>query len=513
MMATPKLITPKNSTVKKLRVAAYCRVSSSSSDQLHSYERQVEVYTKEITSNPNWELVDIFADEGLSGTDATTRPEFMRMIRMCERHEIDLILTKSLSRFARHHQQTLEYVRKLKLLGVGIKFEKEGINTLMIGDELLLTIFAAIAQEESKTISLNLRHSIHKRMELGEFVDNNAPYGYRLVDKKLEVYEPEAQVVRDIFQMYLNGMSIHEIANHLSDNGVDTKCGGRRWSGNNIAYMLSNERYIGDCLYQKFYRDTSGPYKQYVNYGQEDQYYATDTHPPIIDKDVFEKVQVLRQQRKERFCKTPEKNTYPLSSRIRCAECGSIFRRKVRTGVIKWVCTLHQNDATKCNSYYYDEERIYDGFIRIVNTLRFDPDRILDKTLNLLEAATREIKRNSRQASEISGKIAAVSEKILMLDRLLADGHLSPEVHQAQIVELNREHRELFKQRQDQNTSELSDMAEGIRKLKRILAEIEEPLDEFDDHLFQDIVTEITIANDDRMTMTLLGGMKFTERI
>lgn len=176
-MGKAKLISPiTRQSVQRQRVAAYCRVSSNSADQLNSYAAQIRVYTKLINNKPEWELVDIFADEGLSGTKAETRPEFQRMIHMCERREIDLVITKSVSRFARNVPESLEYARKLKLLGIGIQFEKEGINTLAMGDEMLLNTFSAIAQEESQSISQNLRLANVKRMELGEYVSSCAAY-------------------------------------------------------------------------------------------------------------------------------------------------------------------------------------------------------------------------------------------------------------------------------------------------------------------------------------------------
>ena len=183
-MPEVRLITPiTRQNTKKMQVAAYCRVSSNSADQLNSYAAQIRAYKKCIGARDDWELVDIFADEGLTGMKSETRDEFQRMIRMCELKQIDLIITKSISRFARNTKDALAYVRKLKLLGVGVQFEKEGISTLSMGDEMLLNTFSALAQEESQSISMNQRLSIVKRMELGEYVDSNAPYGYRLVDK------------------------------------------------------------------------------------------------------------------------------------------------------------------------------------------------------------------------------------------------------------------------------------------------------------------------------------------
>ena len=190
-MPEVRLITPIiKQNAQKTRVAAYCRVSSNSADQLNSYAGQIRTYKKVVGARDDWELVDIFADEGLTGMKSDTRDEFQRMIRMCELKQIDLIVTKSISRFARNTKDALAYVRKLRLLGVGVLFEKEGISTLSMGDEMLLNTFSALAQEESQSISMNQRLSIVKRMELGEYVDSNAPYGYRLVNKALDIYEP-----------------------------------------------------------------------------------------------------------------------------------------------------------------------------------------------------------------------------------------------------------------------------------------------------------------------------------
>ena len=274
-MPVAKLIAPTTTQeFSKLRVAAYCRVSSNSADQRNSFATQEHVYTKYIAEKQEWELVDIFADEGLSGMKADNRPEFQRMIRTCELRQIDLILTKSVSRFARNVKEALNYTRKLKLLGIGVQFEEDGINTLAMADEMLLNTFAAIAQEESKSISQNQRLSIAKRMESGEYIASNAPYGYRLIDKKLVIYEPEAEVVRWIFAAYLNGMSTVEIAHELSAKSVPTKGKKEQWKANRIAYILSNEKYDGDTLFQKYYGEETVPFKKHRNYGEMDQFFC-----------------------------------------------------------------------------------------------------------------------------------------------------------------------------------------------------------------------------------------------
>lgn len=218
-MATVTVISPvTGKPVEHKRVAAYCRVSTNSADQQNSYNTQVRYYTRYIKSRTEWTLVDIFADEGLSGTSSEKRENFQRMITMCELKQIDLVVTKSVSRFARNVKETLEYVRKLKLLGIGVVFEKEGINTLSMGDEMLLNTFAAIAQEESVSISQNVRFSIKKKMESGEYINGCVPFGYRLENKVMIPFEPEAEIVRSLFQGYLNGASLTELCRYLENS-------------------------------------------------------------------------------------------------------------------------------------------------------------------------------------------------------------------------------------------------------------------------------------------------------
>ena len=514
-MAKPVLISPISKQEKHLlRVAAYCRVSSCSEDQRNSYATQISYYTNLAEKKKSeWTMVEIFADEGISGMTAQKRPEFQKMIRMCELHQIDLIITKSVSRFARNVKEALEYIRKLKHLGVGVQFEKEGINTLSIGDEMLLNTFSAIAQEESKSISQNQRLSIVKRMELGEYTDSNAPYGFRLKEKVLVEYTPESDIVRWMFNAYLSGMSTSEIANELTNRGVPTKNGKKKWKSSRVSYILANERYIGDCFYQKTYRDTTVPFKQYKNRGEEDRYYATGTHKPIVKKDVFDKVQQLAQKRKKQFAKSVKLNIYPLTSHIQCKECGSFYRRKIRNGVVKWVCAQHEEDAKSCNSRYYSEEQIYDGIISMINKLRFSKENILGKVIVNLEIATERYKRNNKNAMQISQRIAEINATILKLNELRSKGYIAPEIHYSQIQEQQKQLNDLKDKRQIEFSSRIFEMLCEVKKLKSIIDKVNEPLVEFDINLFKEIVTEMSLSNKNELTITLIGGLKYKKKI
>ena len=513
-MPRAKLISPITKESLGKRVAAYCRVSTNYADQKTSYATQIRVYQKMINDNPDWTLVDIFADEGISGMRAENRPEFQRMISVCERGEIDIILVKSLSRFARNVKEALEYTRKLRRAGVSVIFEKEGINTTSMGDEMLLSTFSAIAEEESQSISQNLRHSITKRMELGEFIDSNAPYGFRLTDKRLEVYEPEAAVVRMIYGMYLSGQSTSEIAKTLTEKRVPTKDGKEKWRSARISYILTNERYAGDSRYQKTIRSATVPFSQSKNRGEADMFYASMTHTGIIDRDTFDRVQELYGRRSEQFGKSGSGvNVYPLTKKIRCAECGAYFRRKVMNGQIKWLCSRHNEDKDACRSFYYSEERIYSGFISMVNKLRFGEEQIIRQTLQKLDMVSALNKRNSKSARQISESIAGLNAKLVMLDGLRSKGYLDADVYKSQTMEIKKKLSELKSERQDSFESKITGMASEVRKLESLIQAIDAPLEEFDGKLFNEIVVGMTINNMDELTITLIGGLEFTEII
>ena len=277
-------------TPKKIRVGAYCRVSSSSSDQLHSFSAQVQYYTRMIHENPTMELVDIYADEGITGTRADKRDEFNRMIADCRKGKIDRIITKSLSRFARNTVDVLQYTRLLGEYGVSVLFEKENIDTAYLSNELLLALSGAQAQEESVSLSKNVRWSIEKRMQDGTYRSSSAPYGYRIENGEYVIVEQEAETVRWIFRSYLEGKGKKEIADILQKAEIIRNSPSNLWRINTIDYILKNERYIGDALFQKFYTTETLPFVHRKNDGVKAQYYVEDVNPPIITRKEFEAV-------------------------------------------------------------------------------------------------------------------------------------------------------------------------------------------------------------------------------
>lgn len=318
---------------KKIRVAAYCRVSTDQEEQLNSFENQVEYYTEYINKQPGYVLAGIYADEGISGTNTKKRAEFKRMIHDCESKKIDLVITKSISRFARNTQDCLMYSRKLKNLGIGIIFEKENINTLDATGELLFTILSSLAQDESRNISENCKWGIRSKFQKG--IPHINTFKFMGFDKneegRLVINEKEAELVRRIYREFMEGFNPAQIAGRLNEEGIPGVSGKPKWIKVTIEGMLKNEKYKGDALLQKTYTADYLTKKQVKNTGQIEQYYVEDSHPAIIDKDTWEAVQ-LELERREEYKKEHSMANYgygkdmrPFNSKVICSHCGTNY--------------------------------------------------------------------------------------------------------------------------------------------------------------------------------------------
>ena len=335
------------------RVAAYCRVSTDSEEQINSYTAQKAYYTQKIEESPDWELAGIFADEGITGTSMKKRKEFNRMITACKRGGIDLILTKSLSRFARNTVDCLETVRMLKARGIGVIFEKENINTLTESSEFLITLFSGFAQAESESLSSNIQLGIRMAMKEGKVnFHYRSMLGYqRGADGKPEIVPEEAEVVWRIYRRYLDGCSEGQIQRELTQAGIATAKGVKAWSHQIVHNILTNEKYAGDALLQKTFTTDCISKKVKKNTGELPQYYIKDNHPAIIPRDIYQRVQeeMARRTSKRKILQKSGKTEqgkysakYALSERLVCGECGSPYKRCTwaRNGVkrIVWRC-------------------------------------------------------------------------------------------------------------------------------------------------------------------------------
>ena len=324
-----------NETEKpKLRVAAYCRVSTDSDEQATSYEAQVSHYTEQITRNPEWAFAGIYADDGISGTNTKKREEFNRMIADCMDGRIDMIITKSISRFARNTLDCLKYIRQLKDRNIPVFFEKENINALDAKGEVLLTIMASLAQQESQSLSQNVKLGLQFRYQRGEVQVNHSRFlGYTKDENGRLVIDPEqAEVVRRIYREYLDGYSTDKISAGLERDGILTGAGNPRWHTSTVAKILRNEKYMGDALLQKTYTVDYLSKKRIKNNGIMPQYYVENDHEAIIPKEIFMRVQDELVRR--RLVKvSPNGRNHGLSSHhvfsqmIVCGECGELFRR------------------------------------------------------------------------------------------------------------------------------------------------------------------------------------------
>ena len=308
----------------KIRIAAYCRVSTDSEDQLNSYMTQLRYYENFLSESETERLVSVYADEGITGTRMDKREEFQRMLKDCRRGKIDRIIVKSISRFARNTKDCLSVLRELKDLGITVLFESQNIDTANITDEIMVTVMGGLAQEESASISKNVRWSIRSKMKNGTVKFHSAPLGYDLYEGNLIINKREAEIVKSIYKMFLSGMGYASICRELNESKVIKNDKETKWFPTSIQYILTNEKYIGDSLWQKNY-NTSMPYRKVRNKGELEKYYINNTHEAIITREEFEKVQELIEQRKH-----PNKNlinNYPLSKKIYCGKCKKIYKR------------------------------------------------------------------------------------------------------------------------------------------------------------------------------------------
>ncbi len=377
---------------KILRVAAYCRVSTLLEQQESSFEAQKSYYTEMISANPNWKMAGIYADDGISGTDMRKRDEFNRLLQDCENGKIDLVLTKSISRFARNTADLLNAVRLLRTKEIAVYFEKEHINTLDDTGEMLVTILASQAQEESRNLSENTRWGIARRFENGTpMVNHNRFMGYtKNEDGELVIVPEEAEVVRLIFRLYLEGMSISGICRHLENEGILTVTGRKKWNEGTVNKMLSNEKYMGDALLQKTYTADFLTKKRLKNNGEVRQYYIKNDHDAIIPQELYYAVQLEKKRRAERHKPTVTKRAkekkkgysskYILSNLLACGECGQPYRRLTwtRNGEkrIVWRCASRAEHGTRyCqHSASLDEEALQRAVMQTIRRIARDAE-------------------------------------------------------------------------------------------------------------------------------------------
>lgn len=513
--AAPRLITipaAEQPESRKLRVAAYCRVSSDSQDQLNSFAAQNAHYTALINDNPDWELVDIYADWGISGTSADKRDDFQRLLADCKRGLIDKVLVKSVSRFARNTQDFLKATRELKALGVGVCFEEQNIDSAMVSGETLASIFAALAQKESESISQNMRMSYKRRMEAGKFTTCKAPFGYRLVDGQLFVEEQEAEIIRLIFQRYLSGYSMQDIAEEVTTFGIPTRDHQERWQRITIRYILQNERYAGDSLLQKRFTTDTLPYRQVWNTGQKARYWLPDSNPPIISREIFIQAQILLSRKAENVmtrCQSP----HDFALKILCAKCGSYFKRKLTHGVTFWVCRTHNVRSTACPITQIPERELCNAFLRLYYKLQHQGRPVLEQLLADLQTVRSRRLLWSLDIVELNNQIADLTRQERLLAVLKKQGAVDPDIFISRTDRLAERLRSAKQAKSRLLDAEEDQTITRTQQLLNVLDDEPEFLEAFDGELFGELVDKIIVDSNERLRFRLINGLELVENI
>ena len=502
---------------RKLRVAAYCRVSTARDEQLVSLAAQKAHYESYIKSNDEWEFAGLYYDEGISGTKKEKRDGLLAMVAACERGTIDFVITKSISRFARNTTDCLELVRKLLDLNIYIYFEKENINTGSMESELMLSILSGLAESESVSISENEKWGIKRRFQNGTFIISYPPYGYANVDGEMVIVPEQAEIVKQIFTDTLAGKSTHEIAKGLNERCVATKKGGR-WTPSTINGIIGNEKYTGDVLFQKTYTDSS--FNRHQNRGEVDQYLMQDHHEAIISKEEFELANaVLKQRGREKGnCHDTGKyqNRYGFSGRICCGECGGKYKRRMHykpSGqYVAWTCANHLTDKNSCSQKYITDDALKLAFVTMMNKLVFGHQMVLRPLLQSL----RGLNEQSRllKIGKLEMAIEENREKKQVLTNLMASGYLEPALFSKENNELAAE-AEALRQEKDRLMHSANGDTAKIEELQRLFRFVSKGtmMMAFDDEIFLSFVEQLTVLSRKEVVFDLKCGLSLRERL
>lgn len=504
-------------TPKKLRVAAYARVSTDSREQLVSLDAQRSHYETCIKSNPDWEYVGLYYDEGISGTSMAKRDGLIKMLDDCEAGKIDFIIIKSISRFARNTTECLEAVRKLIKLKVFIYFEKENINTGDMENELLLTIFSSLAESESISLSENEKWSIEKRFQNGTYIVASPPYGYKNEDGLMVINEDEVDVVRYIFAECLAGKGGHVIARDLNDKGIPTRRK-REWTPGTVNAILRNEKYKGDVLFQKTFTDET--FVRHINNGEKAQYYVAEHHEAIISVEDFEAAQAMIDQRskdmKIQQGDAKYQNRYPFSGKIVCGECGATWKRRThsesKVKYYAYACNTHLKKKDQCSMQFIREKSFEVAFLNMINKLAFTKKVLLQPLLASLKAINQEAA--IARINKLEAALEANFNKRQQLMNLFAKEYLEPAVFNDQNSGLLAEAKNLSDEKEALYAS-VNHEYEHVEALNKLIKYVNSAkiFTEFDADAFEEHVDYIIVFKRYEIGFVLKCGLTLRERL
>ncbi len=520
---------------RQLRVAAYCRVSTDDKDQLTSYRAQKAYYTDHIMKNPEWTLAGIFADEGITGTQTKKREDFLRMMKQCRQKKIDLILVKSISRFARNTVDCLKYTRTLRALGIGVYFEEQNINSLSPDSEFLITLHGAIAQNESENISKNVAWGKRQAMREGRaIISYKKLYAYEKgEDGKPKPIPGQAEVVREIYRRYLKGATLRAIRDWLTQEHIPDATGRSVWNLDTLRNLLTNEKYCGDVLLQKTFIQDCISKKVIKNTGQLPMYLVQNHHEGIVDRKTFDAAQTEVARRSAG--KSPSKKNsstgqshysskYALSERLVCGECGTLYRRCtwVKKGKrrVVWRCTSRLDYGTKyChNSPTLDEEQLQRSILAALNSAMSQKDKLIQEITGAMELELAPIPGENMSLADIERRLEEINQETHRLvvrstKEKQESGGKGFESYAEQLKALVdeaaalKEKRVFIQEQQREN-------AEATRRIEAATAAMEEAspdISEWEESTIRQLVDTVKVLSADKIEVYLRGGVKVTQ--
>ena len=512
--------------IRKLRVAAYCRVSTELEQQQSSYDIQIEYYTRHIMQNPNWIFAGVFADDGRSATNTFRRDDFNQLMDQCLKGKVDMVITKSISRFARNTVDCISWVRKLREKNVAVYFEKENLNTLDDSTEMILTILSSQAQEESRAISTNVKWGYARKFEKGESTGQRS-YGFRKAPTgEMCIVEEEAAVIRNMARWFLDGDSLERIKHRLEDAGIETTTGKKTWSTGTIYNILTNEKIMGDVLLQKTFTADYLTKRRVKNSGQQKQYYVKNHHEAIIPKTVYYKIQeeIARRSslkkagtRKGKTAQGVYSSKYALTGIMVCNECGAHYRRttwaKSGKKVIVWRCINRLEHGTKrCHeSPTLKEEVIQEAIMGKLHSLSIDQEEE-----NFLNGVKEDILRAAKVVGgacteeEIDKTIEELRDQLMDYVGMAAREHGGENWYSDRMRKLGLQISELKRRRESIREQEkIRDEYEYLdQEISRIIGETGGATGaEFDNIFIRQIVREIRVISKNKLQIQLRTGM------